>query len=75
MGANDNKEEEEEGKGVVDQAGAPAPASAAAAPSPSKPGGEDPSAMLDSLASFKGFVVEEVLNVNDMNKVAAVVGR
>ena len=66
MGANDEKEKEK-GEGVVDQAAAPA-----AAPSDKT---EDPSAMLDSLSSFKGFVVEEVLNVNDVNKVAAVVGR
>ena len=61
-----------EGKCKVDQA---TPAAAAAA-APSKAASEeDRSALLDSLASFKGFVVEEVLNVNDMNKVAAVVGR
>ena len=64
---------------VDDQAAASAAAAAAAAAPPSakeeEKEKEDRSALLDSLASFKGFVVEEVLNVNDMNKVAAVVGR
>ena len=74
MGANDDGgggggEEKEKGLGeALDRA--------AAAPSKDKAPDDDPSAaLLDSLASFEGFVVEEVLNVNDMNKVAAVVGR
>lgn len=68
-GSNDGGEGN--GKGNVDQAAA-APA---ATPSKAEEGEEDRSALLDSLSSFKGFVVEEVLNVNDTNKVAAVVGR
>lgn len=31
--------------------------------------------LLDSLRSFEGFVVDEVLSVNDLTKAAAVVGR
>lgn len=78
MGADEGGrgEEKGEGKGLVDQAAASAAAAAApAAAAPSGRTSEDPSALLDTLASFKGFVVEEVLHVNDINKVAAVVGR
>ena len=60
MGANDG---EEKGKGNGDDQATPPKTS------------EDTSALLDSLASFEGFVVEEVLSVNDTNKVATVVGR
>jgi len=65
-GGNEAEKEEEKAKGKVGADGQAAETSSTLPP---------PSSLLDSLSSFKGFVVEEVLNVNDMNKVAAVVGR
>ena len=78
MGGNANDEEAK--KGVVgDQATEVATttstAVAAAAAKDNNDNDDPSSSLLDSLASFRGFVVEEVLNVNDLNKVAAVVGR